>query len=198
MFVRKAFVVPQVHYTPDTCVRTAKDPVLFDNRITADLKAEAHYLAEYREELQLQRLRLLDAGNSSSVEYIELRLAELLEELSRRKRLIARYSHDPLVPVWPNDSGKKLGELAQELKRLWPLHRFCKEMLLLELTRSGNRYRACCPLHREETPSFVIYPDDHYHCFGCGAHGDIYDLIGTLYGKATFRERVEMLAGVRT
>ena len=168
---------------------------VFDSRATADLKEEAQYLTNWREELQHHRLRLLELGDKPSIEYVEMRLSDVLEELQRRKRLIAKYNRDPLAPVWPSDNGK-LGELARELKQLWPLHRFCREMLLLNVTSSGDRYVACCPIHAERTPSFTIYPDDRYKCFGCGEHGDIYDLIGTLYSKATFTERVKMLAGV--
>lgn len=40
-----------------------------------------------------------------------------------------------------------------------------------ELKRAGNKLTACCPFHEEKTPSFNIY-DDHYHCYGCGAHGN--------------------------
>ena len=32
----------------------------------------------------------------------------------------------------------------------------------------------CCPFHTDNTPSMKIY-HDHYHCFGCGAHGDRID-----------------------
>ncbi len=37
--------------------------------------------------------------------------------------------------------------------------------------KSGKRYMACCPLHKEDTPSFVIFEDNSWHCFGCGKHG---------------------------
>ena len=37
--------------------------------------------------------------------------------------------------------------------------------------KRAGRNTACCPFHAEKTPSFYLY-DDHYHCFGCGAHGD--------------------------
>lgn len=41
----------------------------------------------------------------------------------------------------------------------------------------GNRESAPCPIHNEKTPSFIWYKsDNHYHCFGCGAHGDVIDL----------------------
>jgi hypothetical protein len=32
-----------------------------------------------------------------------------------------------------------------------------------------------CPFHQEKTPSCQLYADGHYHCFGCGAHGQIND-----------------------
>jgi DNA polymerase len=34
--------------------------------------------------------------------------------------------------------------------------------------------KLCCPFHDERTPSLQIYPD-HFHCYGCGAHGDAVD-----------------------
>lgn len=43
------------------------------------------------------------------------------------------------------------------------------------LTKAGTEYRACCPFHTEDTPSFTVVPADDggfYHCFGCAAHGD--------------------------
>ncbi|HVY13955.1 MAG TPA: DNA primase [Rhodopila sp.] len=41
----------------------------------------------------------------------------------------------------------------------------------VQLARSGKQWKGCCPFHGEKTPSFYVY-DDHYHCFGCGKHGD--------------------------
>lgn len=38
--------------------------------------------------------------------------------------------------------------------------------------QAGGRQSGCCPFHNEKTGSFVVYPDGHYHCFGCGKHGD--------------------------
>lgn len=64
----------------------------------------------------------------------------------------------------------------------------------VELKRAGGAYKGLCPFHNEKTPSFVIQSGDtHYHCFGCGAHGDA---IGFLvqHLKLSFVEAVEMLA----
>jgi DNA primase len=41
----------------------------------------------------------------------------------------------------------------------------------VRLARSGKQWKGCCPFHGEKSASFYVY-DDHYHCFGCGAHGD--------------------------
>ena len=46
----------------------------------------------------------------------------------------------------------------------------------IKLIRKGNEFSGLCPFHHEKTPSFTI--NDHkgfYHCFGCGAHGDVID-----------------------
>jgi DNA primase len=61
------------------------------------------------------------------------------------------------------------------------------------LTRSGRNWKACCPFHGEKTPSFYVY-DDHFHCFGCGAHGDAISFVMRAEG-ASFPEAVERLAG---
>ncbi len=52
----------------------------------------------------------------------------------------------------------------------------------LTLHRKGSRLWACCPLHREKTPSLCFYPDGKFHCFGCQAHGDAADLYKALHG----------------
>lgn len=45
----------------------------------------------------------------------------------------------------------------------------------IRLERSGREWKALCPFHEEKTPSFVVNDDKgFYHCFGCGAHGDVF------------------------
>ena len=44
----------------------------------------------------------------------------------------------------------------------------------LPLKKSGHNYFACCPFRGEKTPSFTVDENKQfYHCFGCGAHGDV-------------------------
>ncbi len=48
-----------------------------------------------------------------------------------------------------------------------------------QLKRVGNRYQALCPLHNDrKTPSFSVSPDKQlFHCFGCGAGGNVIHFI---------------------
>ncbi|MGA3003741.1 MAG: DNA primase [Acetobacteraceae bacterium] len=62
----------------------------------------------------------------------------------------------------------------------------------VRLARSGRQWKGCCPFHGEKTPSFYVY-DDHYHCFGCGKHGDAITFVMDSQG-ASFPEAVEQLA----
>lgn len=64
----------------------------------------------------------------------------------------------------------------------------------LKIQRSGASYKALCPFHEEKSPSFVIQKgDSHYHCFGCGAHGDAIQFLMT-HLRMSFLEAVESLA----
>lgn len=46
----------------------------------------------------------------------------------------------------------------------------------VELKRAGVRFLGCCPFHNEKTASFSVHPGQQFfHCFGCGASGDIFD-----------------------
>jgi DNA primase len=43
----------------------------------------------------------------------------------------------------------------------------------------GKKIR--CPFHDDSTPSMVCYPDGRYHCFGCGADGDLLDFLAGMW-----------------
>jgi DNA primase len=46
------------------------------------------------------------------------------------------------------------------------------------LKRRGRKWVGLCPFHTEKTPSFTVDDEKQlYHCFGCGAGGDIYSLV---------------------
>ena len=48
----------------------------------------------------------------------------------------------------------------------------------VELHRRGREYVGLCPFHAEQTPSFTVSEQKRFfHCFGCGAHGDVLDFV---------------------
>ena len=51
---------------------------------------------------------------------------------------------------------------------------------------------ARCPFHDEKTASFRVYKDGTYHCFGCGAHGDVITFVMKMQ-NISFQETCEML-----
>lgn len=64
----------------------------------------------------------------------------------------------------------------------------------LPLRRAGRNFKGCCPFHLEKTPSMMVSPDKQiYHCFGCGAGGNVIGFV-MKFEKKDFREAIEALA----
>lgn len=63
----------------------------------------------------------------------------------------------------------------------------------IKLTKKNQLYWGKCIFHKENTPSFAINNDkEFYHCFGCGAHGDIFTFMMEVE-KKPFNEMLEAL-----
>lgn len=78
---------------------------------------------------------------------------------------------------------------SEEIKATYSM-RDVLERYGLRPNRSGF---ICCPFHKEKTASMKIYQDSFY-CFGCGAHGDVFDFVGAMDGLS-FRETFLDLGG---
>ena len=64
----------------------------------------------------------------------------------------------------------------------------------VKLIKRGREYSGLCPFHSEKSPSFTVNEQKgFYHCFGCGAHGDVISFVMNTRGL-TFVEAVEVLA----
>ncbi|CAN1510785.1 DnaG DNA primase (bacterial type) [Microbacteriaceae bacterium] len=60
---------------------------------------------------------------------------------------------------------------------------------------SAGSLKGLCPFHQEKSPSFNVRPlQGFYHCFGCGAGGDVYKFLQEME-SLSFYEAVENLAG---
>ncbi|MFN2259100.1 MAG: DNA primase, partial [Parasphingopyxis sp.] len=63
-----------------------------------------------------------------------------------------------------------------------------------KLQKAGREWKACCPFHKEKTPSFTVNDEKgFFHCFGCGAHGDAISFVTETRGLS-FIDAVKELA----
>ena len=64
---------------------------------------------------------------------------------------------------------------------------------VVALKPSRTEWLGCCPFHAERTPSFTIFAGgERFHCFGCGASGDVLDFVQRSYG-VTLPEAARLL-----
>ena len=64
----------------------------------------------------------------------------------------------------------------------------------VSLKKTGATYKGLCPFHGEKTPSFHVNRDKgFFHCFGCGAGGDVFKFL-ELRESIAFPDAVKMLA----
>ncbi len=89
-------------------------------------------------------------------------------------------------------------DFINELRRRARIEEIVGARLEFDRAKSNPRkgdYWACCPFHGEKTPSFHVLTDRQgYHCFGCGAHGDVFSFVME-YEKLGFWEAAKRIAG---
>ena len=105
------------------------------------------------------------------------------------------------LPDWSPSSRSRRGEGSElslspafldELRARVPLSPVVGRRV--KLTRAGREWKGCCPFHNEKTPSFYVNDDKgFYHCFGCGAHGDVIRFLTDQEGLP-FMDAVKQLA----
>jgi DNA primase len=84
------------------------------------------------------------------------------------------------------------GSFADRVKQQADIVRVVGEYVRLK--KSGQNFTGLCPFHSEKTPSFAVHPVKQiYHCFGCGAGGDVFKFVMEM-DKITFPESVRAVA----
>lgn len=64
----------------------------------------------------------------------------------------------------------------------------------IQLKKRGKNFIGLCPFHQEKTPSFTVSEEKQiYHCFGCGAGGNVFKFLMD-YKNISFVEAVEEIA----
>jgi len=76
---------------------------------------------------------------------------------------------------------------VDDLKRQADIVRVVQDYV--QLKKKGANWMACCPFHKEKTPSFSVSPTKEiFYCFGCHKGGDVFSFVkeieGVGYGEA--------------
>jgi DNA primase len=86
-----------------------------------------------------------------------------------------------------------LNEFTQNLKQQADIVRVIGDYVSLRKSGAQN-YSGLCPFHKEKTPSFSVHATrQFYHCFGCGASGDVFSFVQKIE-NVTFPEAVRAVA----
>ena len=57
----------------------------------------------------------------------------------------------------------------------------------VKIQKKGSSYFGLCPFHNEKSPSFSVSPGKQmFYCFGCGATGDVIDLVARLFNLSSY------------
>lgn len=103
----------------------------------------------------------------------------ILRELKRRREL-------PAPTRGPDQDVKEAIKLRANLPDIAERY--------VQVFYHNHRWTFRCTRHgNDRTPSGVIYPDQHWYCFGCGKGGDVFDFI-QLYGHRSFTESLHDLS----
>ncbi len=112
--------------------------------------------------------------------------ALMLNELKETERQIFQLNRVMRQSQNPSD----LGEIKWE-ERIQRVREIEIENLLEEPIRKAGRLKvALCPLHEEKTPSFTLFPDGKFKCFGCGEFGDVISFL-MKREQMSFKEIIE-------
>ena len=85
------------------------------------------------------------------------------------------------------------GDFTATLKQQADIVRIIGEYVRLR-QRGGQNLIGLCPFHKEKTGSFSVHQErQFFHCFGCGASGDVYTFLQKIE-NITFPEAVRMVA----
>lgn len=163
------------------------------------MKHEAEEFA--RDFTKTDLYRIIAQGKVEEVQYV---IAGLEECLKREKSPVAALLFKERIEVRKKElSSWKLKALSLVQKstlriteeRVEDAKRFPCELVLKNRNyrTTGGKKITICPFHRENTPSFTIFPDNHWYCFGCHERGDVISLYMRTH-DTSFIDAVEALS----
>jgi DNA primase catalytic core len=93
------------------------------------------------------------------------------------------------MSAWREEMARMLAQVKATVR----LEEVCRSRGIDLTSSRGERWEGRCPFHEDRTPSFNVYVQtQRYCCFGCGAQGDVIDLVRALDG-CSFQEALQRL-----
>ena len=87
-----------------------------------------------------------------------------------------------------------MSDFAQSVKQQADIVKVIEGYIRLRKAGAQN-YSGLCPFHKEKSPSFSVHAvRQFYHCFGCGASGDVFSFVGKIENVG-FPEAIRIVAG---
>lgn len=157
--------------------------------------------SEHEEERGRYIMQLRDTLDAKSMpDQLRINDAQMyLHEIETLEQRIQRHKTDRRFTInWPDRSRfDEMVRIGQEMKAQYPLEQFIHDHVLqCDLRPAGKTWLGNCPIHDDTTPSFRVYDSIRFKCFGCGASGDVLELIGLVFGIERFSDRLDFLAEV--
>lgn len=150
-------------------------------------KGEAEKALSALLDFLLEQIHLSDAVNKECQvkDACHLFYDRPLQEFDKH---ISRLNHLLKIEEWKRKPKEQDGQITdQDIAR-------AKEYPLKDLVQLNRAGFTACPFHNEKTPSLKIFPDNRFHCFGCGADGDAIDFIMKLH-RLEFIPAVKKILG---
>lgn len=141
----------------------------FPDECKTILKREIKRLKKYQRDYEHENIRLRARGYAEFDQWFWLEALKLIYDINKTRPLLERLEaiENHLLNPSPINSSRVTEDQIERVRRFPILQLYAFE----KIKRSGQRYQALCPFHTEKSGSFIIYPNNSYHCFGCQANG---------------------------
>ena len=136
-------------------------------------------------ELEFAQRELADPATKGQYrDYQVTRVEVLTLETQRRQRLGETVGKASISP-----------DFIRDLKQRVDIRDIFNWIGILVIPSGTGKEKYPCPAHPDWNPSGYIYVKDQtYHCFQCGAHGDVFDALMAFKGLS-FLQAVDAVAG---
>lgn len=151
-----------------------------------------HDLSNHMRGLSDDDLRMI-ASHIVGCESANLAMTNLFEDIGGAPRSEATWWVSHVLPAIKKEVARRQRPVRppsgnSPISKMKALDVYATASKFTKLQKAGpGKFKGCCPIHKEKTPSFYVYEDTQtWHCFGaCGRGGDVPDLVRAIRVRGT-------------